>query len=43
MKDLLPLYPVSDKAKEITHATSEQYEAMYKQSIEEPEKFFRTS
>ncbi|WP_448245948.1 acetate--CoA ligase [Thalassotalea agariperforans] len=40
MKELLPRYPVLATAKQNTHATSEQYEAMYRQSIEAPETFW---
>ena len=37
MNELKPCYPVSDKAKADTHIDSVTYDAMYKQSIEQPD------
>lgn len=34
------VYPVLDSAKAITHCTDEQYQAMYKRSVEEPDAFW---
>jgi acetyl-CoA synthetase len=40
MKELQPIYPVSEQAKAHTHITSTQYEQLYRQSIEQPEAFW---
>jgi len=40
MKDLKTLYPVSESAKQHTHIDSATYDAMYKQSIEQPDVFW---
>lgn len=40
MKELLSRYPVLASAKVNTHVTSEQYDTMYRQSIEQPELFW---
>ena len=40
MNELKPCYPVSEKAKAHTHIDSATYDAMYKQSIEQPDVFW---
>ncbi len=40
MKDLLSRYPVSPSAKETTHITLENYNTLYKQSVEQPDVFW---
>ena len=40
MNELKTCYPVSDKAKAHTHIDSATYDAMYKQSIEQPDVFW---
>ena len=40
MKELQKIYPVPAKAKAHTHIDSATYDAMYKQSIEQPDKFW---
>jgi len=40
MKEIQNRYPVSEKAKAHTHIDSATYDAMYKQSIEQPEVFW---
>ena len=40
MKELKSCYPVSEKAKAHTHIDAAKYDAMYKQSIEQPDEFW---
>ncbi len=40
MNELKPCYPVSEKAKAHTYIDSATYDAMYKQSIEQPDVFW---
>ncbi len=42
MKDLLPRYPVHQQAVETTHLNNDQYNALYQQSIEDPDTFWAT-
>ena len=40
MKELLPRYPVSPQAKQVTHIDADSYQAMYQQSIDSPDAFW---
>ena len=40
MQPLKKFYPVSEKAKQHTHLTEQQYQQMYRQSIEQPDEFW---
>ena len=42
MKDLLPRYPVHQQAVATTHLNNAQYNALYQQSIEDPDTFWAT-
>ncbi|WP_068546020.1 acetate--CoA ligase [Thalassotalea crassostreae] len=42
MQPLKKFYPVSEKAKQHTHLTEQQYQQMYRQSIEQPDEFWAT-
>ena len=35
------IYPISEYAKARTHCTEAQYETMYRESLDNPEKFWR--